>query len=260
MKKIILRVLAASIAFVIIGVLFTFTSAFVGNPVSKAIATHKINAYVEKNFNDMDLSLTKTTYNFKDSGYYAKAQSKTSIDTHFHVSYSNGKVTDTYKEDVLGGFNTYIRLDQEFNDIIESLIEKNLSYEYDMIIAELSKGIDLITNILPLDMELDTKHLPVDGSITVYLYSEDISWENVAKVSLELDQLMKTNDIKIKQYSVILEPKSEIERKNGESKGIYDFPAEMLTQDNLPSVMEKYFMEWEKAGEKEKNAEMNSVK
>ena len=260
MKKKVLRVVVILFVLLLISFIFSVVDAFVGNPISKAIASHKINDYVKENYHDLDLELSKTSYNFKFDEYFAIAQSKTSADTHFDISYSKGNVTDTYSTDVLSGWNTFQRLDEEFNRVVEQLITDNLPYDYDMLFGGLDKKGEYQSKNLSLDMKLDYTKLPLDGSITAYIYTEDVSWENVAKISLEIDKLMKANDIRIDQYDVILEPLSRKEDKTGDSLGIYEFPQSLFAEDNLPQIMKGYYEKWEAEGDAKKNGEIeNSV-
>lgn len=259
MKKIILKVIAIGFTLLIITFLFSIVNAFVGNPVSKAIASHEIKDYVKKNFSDMDLKLSKTSYNFKFSNYYTTAQSRTSKDTHFYLHYSRGKVLDTYETDVLSGWNTYQRLDDEFNHTVQRLIKDSMPYDYEMLFGTLDKKGKYKTMNLKLDMEFDYTNIPLDGYITAYINTEDVSWDNVAKITLEFDKLMKLSDIKIEQYDVILEPLSKKDNKTGESLGIYEFPQNLLAKENLPQVMKNYMEAWETAGDAKKNKEISNT-
>lgn len=261
MKKMILRILAAASAFALIAFVFSIANAFVGNPISKAIATNKIKKYVNEQYSDMELQLSKATYNFKDTNYYIRANSKDSKDTHFMLYYNKGNVSDSYESDVLSGWNTYMRLEEEFSKTVEPLIETKMPYKYEMLIATLDKDETITSDILPLDMEFDVHNIPLNANITLYIYYGDATWENVANVTLELDQLMQNNNIKISKYSVILRPETidEAKEKRGESVGIYDFPRELLAQEDLASFMKDYFEEWEYKGNLEKSTEIKNA-
>lgn len=234
-------------------------NAFNGNLISRSIADKAIRAYVEETYPEMDLEVGKTSYNFKFSEYGARVQSTTSEDTHFYVSYTNSRgISDSYEGDVEECWNTFLRLDQEFSHIVEPIIEEKLPYEFDMVIAGLDKEGLYNTGVLTLDMPLDLDHIPLDTYVTIYVYSENMSWDHVAEVSLELDALMVQNNLQIDEYSVILETPKQEERKSYEYLGIYDFPRELLGEKNLPQVMKSHYEKWEEEGSKLKAQEISS--
>lgn len=258
MKKKILKMAAAVTAFILIGIILFITNSLVGNPVSKALAQKNVKKYVEENYKNLNLEIGETNYNFKSSNYYTFVQSKDSIDTNFSIfSGINGKVImDSYEDNVLSYWNTYIRLDEDYRNIVEPLIENNLEYNFDMVIAGLDK-LDKDSEKLTLDMKFDINDIPLDEYVTVYLYTDNLTWENVAETALCLDNFLKEHNLNIEKYTVVLKPTSEIEEKKGEYWGVYDFPKNLLKSENLPKVMEEHFNNWNEEGEKIKNSEIN---
>ena len=75
-----------------------FVNAFAGNPVSALLARVSAHRYVAQEYGHLDLNIDKIGYNLKDTNYYAKVSSSTSVDTHFTVYISMlGQVErDTY--------------------------------------------------------------------------------------------------------------------------------------------------------------------
>lgn len=252
MKNKIYLIITGLVVLLLFGFIFSVINEFAGNPISKAIASNSIKAYVADNYEDMGLELSETTYNFKFDEYTATAQSQISEDTYFNLYYTNGKVTDAYEGDVLSGWNTFERLDDEFRIIVEPMIEEKMSYDFDMVIAGIDKEDEFSSGALTLDMDFDLHNIPLSTYVTVYVFSDDVSWDNIAKVAVELDNLMIENEIKIDQYDVILKPTSEKVEKKGESLGVYDFPQELLAQDNLPKVLQEYFEKWEREADASK--------
>ncbi len=93
--------------------------SFYGNPISKAIANSKIEAYIRDTYPDIDLEVSKTVYNFKFEEYVANVQSKESVDTTFSVHWDDEGIRDSYDSEVIGRWNTYERLQREFSDALE---------------------------------------------------------------------------------------------------------------------------------------------
>lgn len=90
---------------------------------------------------------------------------------------------------MVGRFNTWVRFEEEFSQAVVPIIEKGLPYEFDMVLATLNKSDSDITS-LTLDMEFDLYNIPLETSAIIYPYTEDFTWDNVAKIATELDALM----------------------------------------------------------------------
>ncbi|SHI55235.1 hypothetical protein SAMN05444401_0978 [Clostridium amylolyticum] len=124
-RPVYLRVMAGITAIIIIGVIAFITNAFTGNPISAHFAKKHMISYATKKYPDMDLSFSKTEYNFKTGGYTIKASNANSIDTHFMVNRrSDGYIYDGYENYVLGGFNTLDRLGKEMTKDMEPLLKE----------------------------------------------------------------------------------------------------------------------------------------
>ena len=107
MKSKVLKIFAAAVAIALICGILIVTNAFVGNPISAKMAERAIKNYVNEKYSLLDLELEKPVYNFKDVSYMVRAESKTSTDTKFSISYRNGEVYyDSYEFDVLDMHNT----------------------------------------------------------------------------------------------------------------------------------------------------------
>lgn len=248
MKRKALKICCAVLAFIIIGFILYITFSFTGNPISKIIIANTSKNYIEKTYPELDLDIKSPVYNFKFSNYSVHCQSKISSDINFSVYFSwDGKlISDNYDSYVTSGFNTLQRINNQYQKDIESLLKSNLKYDYDYILTDLTTSENL-----PLDFKYDIHSNKINSHIRIYLYSNDRTWNNIAKSALEIDNLMKQNNIKVKTYSIILQnPKSKPDSTyEGELKydslSLYDFPSELLTSDNLPQVMETFYNNWE---------------
>ena len=133
MKKKILKVLALVVAIALIICIGVFANSLVGNPVSKYLATKSANEYIEKTYSDKDFVIEEVTYDFKTGGYYARVTSPTSIDSHFSLSFNwLGKlVLDCYDDDVTTGWNTAMRLEDDYRNAVKAVTEsKDFSEKY----------------------------------------------------------------------------------------------------------------------------------
>ncbi len=237
---------------IVLGFLFSMITAIYGNPVTKLIATAQIRSYVDENYPDMDLEVTKAVYNFKCGDYVSQVQSTTSMDTAFSVSWYSGKIDDTYEINVLQHYRTYQRLQQELSNKVEEVIGRDFPYETSILFADLDKSMDDYS-ALTLDMPLDTETFPMPTTLTIYFYQDKIEYEVFCERLQELKKIMKKNKIRMDYYSVVMEEASEDGEKpisSGKSIYLYDYPAEKIDSETLSEDIQKYMDEWEAEHEK----------
>lgn len=205
-KRLFLKVLAGVIALTLIGGILFVSNAFVGNPVSAMIANKAIKQYADQHYPALDLELDKAQYNFKDSSYVAKAQSKTSVDTKFSIYYHNGEVGwDEYNDYVLGMFNTLDRFTMEYSSIVQNIIAEELGYENNKTMVNYYKDKYIDTHgIVELDMKFD-RTLPLDAEVSIQLNLTDSSSENIAKVFTDAHQAFVDHNCHFSKYDLFAE-------------------------------------------------------
>lgn len=237
----------------IVGFIASFIMAFYGNPITSVIATAKIRHYVEDTYSDMDLEVPKANYNFKFVEYVSHVSSKSSQDTRFSVSWSDGKINDSYEEDVIGRYTTYDRINREFSEKVEEIIGREFPYQTSILFATLGEE-EEDYDMLSLDMVLDVKEPPMPAKLVIYIMNDEVSYDFLIARLLELDQLMGKYEIPIDQYTVVIEePLIEGEEKpkpNGNSIHLLDFPAKNLKSADLLSVIKEHQRIWEEQHEK----------
>ena len=91
--------------------------------VAEIQATHCCaNFTLAATYSDTDYYIDRISYNFKEGNYNAYIKSPTSIDTEFTLSITmSGKLQWDSYEDVLSGFNTSRRIDQEYRELTNTL-------------------------------------------------------------------------------------------------------------------------------------------
>ena len=195
MKKI-GKVIAISVAIVLIIGLLILTNAFVGNPISKIMVTNNAQKYIEATYPNTDYEVERVVFNFKTGGYTAYIQSLSSQDTYFDVDYSiRGKIKyDNFSTRVSDGFNTWQRINSEYREVTDEIIEQ-LPYETDIEYGEIQTlekgnsplkfGVDMAS--LELDKLYDTNELGRQyGKITLYVNTEEVTPEKAAEVLQEV--------------------------------------------------------------------------
>lgn len=220
--------------------IFLFINAFTGNPVSAFFASGKIKAYAAQAYPTLDLTLSEVGYNFKNNAYGCHAQSKSSEDTNFYISYSRGKVSDDYPYEVANHFTTYRRLNEEFSQLVEDIILKDYPHETTLILGDLVGDTQLLTPDKPLNLD----EMPLKLSLTVWMLSDIRNEEQMATLLLELHHLMVSKGIAIDQYTLRLEEPLPEEAKPGSGDNLYleDFPAQSITDnvDELAALIENH--------------------
>lgn len=283
MKKSV-KVLAGITAFVLIGGILWFANSLVGNPVSKALSNNTAKKYVSKNYSDMELQISDVYYSFKDGYYHADIKSLTSKDTYFSIRLSSlGKVEyDSYEYNVVKKFNTYRRLDEEYNSKLKNIFEdKAFPYGSDISFGEL-KGMPLedldskysefgpVYGInldeLELDKNYDINEMGKEyGHIVFYAQDEDISIKRASEILLDIKNILDKNNISFYAIDFTLEKHGEEDEKvntNEKSIIIEEFLYEDIYEEGLENRMKKAsdkLQEHYKEQDKIKKEEMESI-
>lgn len=224
-RKLALKITSAVIAFAIIGFLLFVLNAFVGNPISSAIAKSKIEQYVSQNYDTNEYTVGKVSYEFKFNEYIAKVTSNKSKDSYFNVSYRNGKIRDSYESNVVRRFNTWVRLNDEISKQVKEIIQKEYSYDLDYALTMLGKS-DKEMESLILDMPLDIHNPPLPVNLSIAIYTDNPSEEETKKAMVEAYRIMQKYNIPISTYSVYISKPKDPD-KNVPYTGdysLYDIP------------------------------------
>ena len=221
---------------ILIVILLGAANSFLGNPITKSIAAKEAKKYVEENYPNLELEVGETVYNFKFSCYDTSITSPSSEDTHFTVTYRRGEVSDSFDSYVAERFNTMIRLTNAFNKEVEELLTKQFPYEIEMVVCSLegTEGMKSLT----LDMPYDLASISMKKAISLYVYTEEISWEKVAEVLIKLDEILERDGIYVDIYNVNLQ-KGEKEWKT--SLDAYNVPREVVKEEKLAEILESQY-------------------
>lgn len=240
----------------VIVVIFFIVNGLVGNPISKYIVKKAAVKYIDLNYSELDLEIEKVYYNFKFDRYGVFVQSRTSKDTAFTIysdSYGNIK-EDDYAYEVANNFTTLRRLESELKVKADEMIKNKLNYDFEntrfrLVEENNEKDIDL--NKLQLDMELDIYNPPALLEADVVIYTDNVSYDKIAEVARELEKSLREQKINVSKYSIRLIPTSD-KRENepaiwANSLSVTFFPANLISEDNLPKVMEEFEKKREEA-------------
>lgn len=257
-KYIIIVTLGILICFIL-----SFVNGFAGNPVSKMLVNQAAQKYVTQHYADLDLTMNKAVYNFKDGKYHVNVKSKTSVDTHFSIAFSGtGKfIDDEYQDLVLSKWNTGQRLDDAYRKLADTVLEsEDFPYDSDIAFGEMmDKGIE--TDDLVIDKDYDIKELgKTKGHIVLYVYSNTLDVPTLTQTLLDVKKLFDQKDVPFNTIDLTLRtPRSE-EQKRNDSIEILDFLYQDIYADGLQDRVQNnvdatkaYYQELDK----QKNAEIN---
>lgn len=228
MKKKVLKALALILAVILIIGVGLFANALVGNPVSKFLATKGAEEHLEKNYGDKDFVIEEVNYDFKTVGYYARITSPTSIDSHFSLSFNFfGKLELDCYDDVTTGWNTAMRLEDDYRNAVKAVTEsKDFSEKYFIAYGE----IPCVLSDYPIDeghpeYALQKEELVIDkiydikevasqhGKLVLYAYDEEVTHERLAELLLDVKNKFDNSGVTFKAVDFVLEPP----KKEGEA-------------------------------------------
>ena len=278
MKKKVLKALALVLAIILILGIGVFANSLVGNPVSKFLATKGAEEHLAKNYSDKDFVVEEVNYDFKTGGYYARVTSPTSIDSHFSLSFNwLGKLElDCYDDDVTSGWNTAMRLEDDYRNAVKAVTEsKDFSEKYFIAYGE----IPCILSDYPIDEEhpeyaLQKEELVLDkvydirevganhGKLVLYAYDEEVTVERLSELLLEVKNKFDNSGVTFKAVDFVLEPpKKEGEAMmSDEQIQIKNFYYSDIYEDGLVERVKKAnqeTIEYDREQEKIKEAEIS---
>lgn len=119
----VLRIIAAVIAFAMIGVLLLFANSLLGNPVSYLIVKNNAQKYLAEKYDGYVLE--GIDYSFKFGDYLAHASIPGSGDSHFAVYYGmDGSFRgDNYESNIINRGNVRRRLDMSYRELVDSVLD-----------------------------------------------------------------------------------------------------------------------------------------
>lgn len=213
------KIWAGILAFILIGGILFIANGLIGNPLSKMLANRAAKKYVAQEYNDFDLQVEDAVYNFKDGRYYVDISSNRSVDTHFQINYDwAGKlVYDNYEDVVVSKWNTWQRLEREYNKLVDSKIEVQMELkERDFIFGSFINEDDF--NFLEIDEVYDIRKLAKTlGVVTVHLEREERDAKIMAESLFEIKKIFDLAEIPFYHIDVdISEPRQEDKEKEDE--------------------------------------------
>ena len=246
MKKKLLRLLALAGALTLILGLARTVNGLVGNPISGYLASKNIQGYLDERFPGTEFYIGDVEYNFKDGTYGAQVKIPGSIDGYFSIYASaSGKVLWDTAEDMESGYNTALRLNQEYRELTDKVLESpsfpyhsNVMYgtleiyPKEDILSDEENGVPgyaLAQEDLVPDKLYDIQKLGKQaGNLVIYVESETVTAEKAAEAILDIRRAMDDAGIAFHAMEFHLE---ELLPEDGSPKRRSIDALEILRQD-----------------------------
>lgn len=212
-----LKIAAGALAFILIGIVLTAANAFVGNPVSAALANKAVQTHLDQTYAGMDLYLErKARYNFKDGSYTAIAASKSSNDTKFYIAVRKGEILwDEYEFAVLSKQTTIDRLSREYSEIARQLIAREAGGDWGEVRVMYDDNYDRqYDEYLELDMPFD-KSLPIPANLSLGLHADQMDVAFIGKSLTDVHELLAERGYAMEHYNIYGENEIQLIAING---------------------------------------------
>ncbi|MEG0899547.1 MAG: hypothetical protein RSF40_07560 [Oscillospiraceae bacterium] len=250
------KIIAIIIAFTLIGGILFVGNAFVGNPISKMLATNTAKKYIQQQYADTDYIIEKVNYNFKSGGYNARIKSQSSIDTYFSISLSSlGKLGwDSFENMVTTGRNTWERIDSEYRKMANDVFDaEDFPYESNISFGSMREKSDEEPESVYKDFGIDTENLVLDkaydvrelgskyGEIIFYAQDETVSAKRASEILLDITRILGEENVPFYAISFVLQKPKIQDAPNPDKSEIHliDFLYSDIYEDGLVERVEK---------------------
>ena len=250
MKKKTWKIIALVLALVLLGGVLFYANAFLGNPVSKLLATRNAKRYVAEAYAGTDYVVGEVSYSFKEGCYIADVSSPSSADTYFIVNYDflGRRGYDSYEMQVVNRGNVWRRLEQEYRDLCDRVLEGDgFPYELDIAYGTLDTSVSVEEipepgvrpeQLPPTELELDRQYdIPALGAkygkLVLYVEDTDVSVDRAAEILPEVRRLLEEGGAPFFYLDFVLEPPREEGKPRGETLNILNFPAADIYEEDM---------------------------
>lgn len=219
----VLRIIAAVIAFAMIGALLLFANSLLGNPVSYLIVKNNAQKYLAEKYDGYVPE--GIDYSFKFGDYLAHASIPGSEDSHFVVYYGmDGSFRgDDYESNITNRGNVRRRLDMSYRELVDSVLDSaanpySMRIDFGELIfegdedssKERGHGFFIPLNILEPDELYNIAELGEKaGLLNIYVETEnEANAETAAELLLGINSLMDKGGATFHAIDLVVESPS----------------------------------------------------
>ena len=218
---------------------------FVGNPVSRIIASKAAEKYIGENFEDTPYFVDKVDYSFEDGRYYARISSPDSIDNHFNISFSplGEQGYCDYETLVKNRENTVYRLNNEYRSSVVPILKKivkdgDVNGFLDFVLDFGGDAGDNTGCLYASDLELDGVYDVMElgrqiGRISAYILTDDVTPEAAAKYLLAIKKAMDDAGAGFSEVNLTLRWSDGTVLNPLQTIYLFDLPYSEIYEENL---------------------------
>lgn len=248
------KIVLTVISVIILSVVLFFVCAFFGNPVSYLLAKNSADDYVEAKYSDSNFEIEKIGYDFKTTGYYANVVNPDSEDSYFSVYFDllGRPVYDTY-ENITNGWNTYMRLEDEYRELVDSVEDEiKKTFTTDIFYGEMKTSevaddycgkvpYGIVMSDLVVDYDYDINEVgKKSGHIVLYYDETVLTADKMAERLLEVKEIFDKNNIEFFAIDFIAqEPKTEENAGNRKEFSVREFLYSDIYEDGLAERLQE---------------------
>lgn len=228
------RVAAGLAAFALIGLILFAANAFLGNPISSAIAKSAMKEHIHTRFPELKFRFdSKVGYNFKDGSYVAQVQSLTSGDTRFYVEYhGRSDVRDDYNFQVTEYSKTLQRLELSYGELLKDEWSRELGLHIRHVHAMYqTDGVNDYKAHLKLDMPFDPR-IPIPLSINISMDASSMDVTQASDILRRAHEWAASQGYPVEQYAMDVEYGDQLFM-------LYGVKANQIEKGELTAILEK---------------------
>ena len=249
------KFILGALAFILIPLILWLANGFLGNPISKSLANRSAEKYIEKTYPDMNLELDGAVYDFYDGKYNVLVTSPDFDDVRFSIDISQiGKIVmDSYGEYVGSGFNTWERINIEYRNMVDEIIEsKDFNYNLSSFYGEIKIREDEFEDLFGQSYGLKIKELELDGiydikelgresgHLVLNIEDEKQDAERASEILVDIKNMFDSKDIPFYAIDLSLtESKSEVDSENRKAFEIREFRYSEINEEGLNKGVEE---------------------
>lgn len=263
MKRKALKIIALILAVALIGGIAFFANALVGNPLSKYLANRSAEKYISEVYPEKDFMVREIFYDFKTGNYYAKIYSPRSIDSSFrlYIDFFGKIYYDTYEDKVLTGQNTADRINNEYREAVDRVLNStlfpynsNIGYgDIEFIPEEYKNNSDvpsyaIVTETLISDEIYDINEMGRKaGHLVIYVADDELTEEKMAETLLSLKDIFNRSGVSFYAIDCVIENRKTDAPPSTDIKQIevQQFLYSDIYEENLTGRVEKSIRETE---------------
>lgn len=182
------KILFSFMAFILIGLVLFIYDQFNGNPVSKYLATKKLERYLKDTYPDKELRIERGAYNFKDQEYSFQVLEKGSVRYFFGVK---GYWPEVYRDGIYeANLDTELmeKIGKEAEEEIQALLAKDVKTLHSVYVY-----VEFLKGTFPPDTHWN-KSMKLEKPIKMHIYlnathaTKEQIFEDTKKIQTILNQ------------------------------------------------------------------------